>query len=152
MTATFDALVHLCGAIEDFVHAGCGEQHDDFDNVRGADVVWDVAVAAQFSHAIWPRFALPERGLARTGHRHGRANDEAHRPLGAATISSPATVAGRRPGASLRNTLRLNDVDPFVWLNNVLEKIVSGQGKANDLPGLRVWNWKAERAEQPAAA
>ena len=35
--------------------------------------------------------------------------------------------------ASLLTTARLNDIDPFTWLNDVLEKIVSGSVKANDL-------------------
>ncbi|HEX3363922.1 IS66 family transposase [Phenylobacterium sp.] len=54
--------------------------------------------------------------------------------------------------ASLLNTARLNDIDPFVWLNDVLEQIVSGQTKANDLDRLLAWNWKADRAVQMAAA
>jgi len=53
--------------------------------------------------------------------------------------------------SSLLNTARLNDIDPFVWLSDVLEQIVSGQTKANDLERLLVWNWKADRALQAAA-
>ena len=48
--------------------------------------------------------------------------------------------------ASLLNTARLNDLDPYLWLNDVLEQIVSGQAKANDLDRLLAWNWKADRA------
>ncbi|MBV9509613.1 MAG: IS66 family transposase [Caulobacteraceae bacterium] len=54
--------------------------------------------------------------------------------------------------ASLLTTARLNDLDPFVWLSDVLEQIVSGHVKANDLHRLLAWNWKADRAEQLAAA
>jgi hypothetical protein len=54
--------------------------------------------------------------------------------------------------ASLLNTARLNDVDPFTWLNDVLEKIVSGDVKATDLDQLLVWNWKAARETARLAA
>jgi len=54
--------------------------------------------------------------------------------------------------ASLLNTARLNDVDPFTWLNDVLEKIVSGDIKATDLDQLLVWNWKAAREPARLAA
>ena len=50
--------------------------------------------------------------------------------------------------ASLLNTARLNDLDPYLWLNDVLEQIVSGHVKANDLDRLLAWNWKADRASQ----
>ena len=54
--------------------------------------------------------------------------------------------------ASLLNTARLNDLDPYLWLNDVLEQIVSGQAKANDLDRLLAWNWKADRASLRVAA
>ena len=54
--------------------------------------------------------------------------------------------------ASLLNTAKLNDIDPFVWLSDVLEQIVSGQAKANDLDRLLAWNWKADRAAHMAEA
>jgi hypothetical protein len=54
--------------------------------------------------------------------------------------------------ASLLTTARLNDIDPFTWLNDVLEKIVSGSVKANDLDQLLVWNWKAAREAAKSAA
>ena len=47
--------------------------------------------------------------------------------------------------ASLLNTARLNELDPFTWLNDVLEKIVSGQVKSHQLDQLLAWNWKAAR-------
>src|SRR5215469_9772597 len=37
--------------------------------------------------------------------------------------------------ASLIQTAKLNDVEPFAYLRDVLERIVSGQTKANDLAG-----------------
>jgi len=54
--------------------------------------------------------------------------------------------------ASLLMTARLNQVDPFAWLSDVLEQIVSGQVKAPELRRLLVWNWKADRAARIAAA
>jgi hypothetical protein len=48
--------------------------------------------------------------------------------------------------ASLLNTAKLNDLDPFTWLNDVLEKMVSRQVKSHQLDQLLAWNWKAARA------
>jgi transposase len=53
--------------------------------------------------------------------------------------------------ASLLNTCRLNEVDPFTWLDDVLERMVSGAVKANDLDQFLPWNWKAARAAQKQA-
>ncbi|QQP87557.1 IS66 family transposase (plasmid) [Skermanella sp. TT6] len=47
--------------------------------------------------------------------------------------------------ASLINSARLNGLDPFSYLADVLERIVSGAVKANDLDRLLPWAWKAER-------
>lgn len=47
--------------------------------------------------------------------------------------------------ASLVNTCKLNGVDPEVWLADVLERIISGKVKANDMGSLLPWTWKAER-------
>lgn len=55
--------------------------------------------------------------------------------------------------SSLLNTARLNGVDPEVYLVDVLERMVSGATKNNQLHELLVWNWKAAReAERRAAA
>jgi transposase len=54
--------------------------------------------------------------------------------------------------ASLLMTARLNDIDPLVWLSDVLERIVSGQVKVHELQRLLVWNWKAARAAKIAVA
>lgn len=48
--------------------------------------------------------------------------------------------------ASLLQTAKLNGLDPYTWLNDVLERIVSGAVKNNELEQLLAWNWK------PAAA
>jgi hypothetical protein len=48
--------------------------------------------------------------------------------------------------ASLIQTAKLNDVDPLAWLTDVLERIVSGRIKRNELHTLLPWNWAAEKA------
>lgn len=47
--------------------------------------------------------------------------------------------------ASLLNTARLNGLDPYTYLNDVLERIVTGAVKAHELDQLLAWNWKAAR-------
>ncbi len=46
--------------------------------------------------------------------------------------------------ASLIATARLNGVEPLAWLTDVLERMVSGRTKANELEQLLPWTWKAE--------
>jgi transposase len=63
--------------------------------------------------------------------------------------------AGARSWAlftSLIQTARLNGLDPVAWLTDVLERIVSGAVKANDLDRLLPWNWKAEQNARATAA
>ena len=48
--------------------------------------------------------------------------------------------------ASLIQTAKLNGVEPFAYLRDVLERIVSGKTKANELSSLLPWAWKASRA------
>lgn len=50
--------------------------------------------------------------------------------------------------ASLIESAKLNGVEPFAWLTDVLERIVSGQVKVHELDRLLPWNWKAEQAEK----
>jgi transposase len=51
--------------------------------------------------------------------------------------------------ATLIQTAKLNDVDPLAWLTDVLERIVSGRTKRNELHTLLPWNWKTG-ASSPA--
>jgi hypothetical protein len=44
---------------------------------------------------------------------------------------------------SLIQTAKLNDIDPLAWLTDVLERIVSGRTKQNELHTLLPWNWAA---------
>ncbi len=43
---------------------------------------------------------------------------------------------------TLIQTAKLNAVDPMAWLTDVLERVVSGQTKTQDLHTLLPWNWK----------
>jgi len=48
--------------------------------------------------------------------------------------------------ASLIQTAKLNDVEPFAYLRDVLERIVSGKTKVNQLSSLLPWAWKHSQA------
>jgi hypothetical protein len=50
---------------------------------------------------------------------------------------------------TLIQTAKLNGVDPMAWLTDVLERVVSGRTKANELHTLLPWAWAASR-EIPA--
>ena len=55
--------------------------------------------------------------------------------------------------ATLIQTAKLNDVDPLAWLIEVLERIVAGTTKQNQLHTLLPWNWNTARAaEAPNSA
>jgi len=54
--------------------------------------------------------------------------------------------------ASLLQTAVLNGLDPYAYLHDVVEKIVSGEVKNHQLDRLLAWNWKAARAAGPLAA
>jgi hypothetical protein len=45
----------------------------------------------------------------------------------------------------IHNLLQLNGIEPLAWLTDVLERMVSGRTKANELAQLLPWSWKAER-------
>jgi transposase len=47
--------------------------------------------------------------------------------------------------ASLVATAKLNGVEPLAWLTDVLERVVSGRTKANELAQLLPWSWKAQQ-------
>ena len=49
--------------------------------------------------------------------------------------------------ASLVNTAKLNGLDPQTYLADILERIVSGHTKNNQLHELLAWNWKPVTAE-----
>jgi transposase len=45
--------------------------------------------------------------------------------------------------SSIIETCRLNHVEPFAYLKDVLERMVSGRTKANRIDQLMPWNWEA---------
>ncbi|MGY3622229.1 transposase domain-containing protein [Bradyrhizobium sp. USDA 10063] len=47
--------------------------------------------------------------------------------------------------ASIINSAKLQDIDPRHYLTDVLERIVSGRTKINQLHTLLLWTWRAER-------
>jgi len=47
--------------------------------------------------------------------------------------------------ASLVASAKLNGVEPLAWLTDVLERMVSGRTKANELAQLLPWSWKAQQ-------
>ena len=51
--------------------------------------------------------------------------------------------------ASLINTAKLNAVEPFAYLKDVLERVVSGRTKAHQLDDLLPWQWKATSTVNP---
>ena len=44
-------------------------------------------------------------------------------------------------------TAKLNDVEPFAYLRDVLERIVSGKTRTKELSSLLPWAWKASQAQ-----
>jgi transposase len=69
------------------------------------------------------------------------------RPIGIGRRNS--LFAGNEGGArswailaSLLQTAKLNGLDPFTWLNDVLHRVVSGEVTNNDLDQLLAWNWQ----------
>ena len=44
---------------------------------------------------------------------------------------------------TLIQTAKVNAIDPMAWLTDVLERVVCGQTKTQDLHTLLPWNWKA---------
>jgi IS66 C-terminal element/IstB-like ATP binding protein len=47
---------------------------------------------------------------------------------------------------TLIQTAKLNDVDPLEWFTDLLERIVAGTIRQNQLHTLLPWNWKAAKA------
>ena len=75
-----------------------------------------------------------------------------------ATGRRNALFAGSDAGArswaiftSLIQSARISGLNPFEYLKDVLERIVSGDVKAHQLDCLLPWNWKAERTGRTTA-
>ena len=76
-----------------------------------------------------------------------------------ATGRHNALFAGSDSGArswaiftSLIQTAKLTGLNPFEYLKDVLERMVSGDVKAHELDRLLPWAWKAERSGLATAA
>ena len=72
------------------------------------------------------------------------------RPIGLGRKNSlfAGSAAGGRDWAllaSLIQSARLHGIDPFTYVADVLERMVSGAVKANALDRLLPWAWRAER-------
>lgn len=89
--------------------------------------------------------------------------ERAIRPI--ALTRKNALFAGSDRGAvhwaiasSIIQTCHLNHVEPFAYLKDILERMVSGQTKANQIDALMPWNWQpgqisdlASRVAEPQA-
>jgi transposase len=51
--------------------------------------------------------------------------------------------------ASLIQACKLNEVEPFAWLKDVLERTVSGAATTSDLDALLPWAWKPADSVNP---
>lgn len=51
--------------------------------------------------------------------------------------------------ASLLQTAKLNSLDPYAWLNDVLTRVVSGAVRNNELDQLLAWNWRPRQTSAP---
>jgi transposase len=63
------------------------------------------------------------------------------------------SVAGARRWAianTLIQTCKLNGIDPLAWLTDVLQRIVAGQTKNQELHTLMPWNWRPPSTNAPA--
>jgi transposase len=47
---------------------------------------------------------------------------------------------------TLIQTAKLNGVNPMAYLADVLERVVAGRTKQNEMPTLLPWNWTASRS------
>jgi hypothetical protein len=74
--------------------------------------------------------------------------------LGSGGCFASESAAGFDRNASLLcvgtriRTAKLNDLDPVAWLTDVLERIVSGQTKQDELHALLPWKWKTNISSQ----
>jgi hypothetical protein len=53
---------------------------------------------------------------------------------------------------TLLTTAKLNHVEPFAWLTDVLQRVVSGRTRRHQIEQLLPWNWRPPGATQLAQA
>jgi transposase len=128
--------------------------HVHLDRVSGAS---DLAKAMRYALRHWPGLvAFLDDG------RIEMDSNTVERAIRPHTLTRKnALFAGSDGGArhwaiamTLIQTAKLNGLDPMAWLSDVLERIVSGRTKANELHTLLPWTWAAARepAVTPLAA
>ena len=126
--------------------------HVHINRVSGAS---DLAKAMRYAIRHWPgliaflddgRIEMDSNTVERTIRPHTLTRKN-------------ALFAGSDNGArhwaiamTLIQTAKLNGVDPMAWLAEVLERVVSGRTKANELSTLLPWNWTARADVELAAA
>jgi hypothetical protein len=118
--------------------------HVHIDKVSGAS---DLAIAMRYALRHWPGLiAFLDDG------RIEMDSNTVERAIRPHTLTRKnALFAGSDGGArhwaiamTLIQTAKLSGVDPMAWLTDVLERIVSGRTKANQLITLLPWNWQAQ--------
>jgi transposase len=118
--------------------------HVHIDKVSGAS---DLAIAMRYALRHWPGLiAFLDDG------RIEMDSNTVERAIRPHTLTRKnALFAGSDGGArhwaiamTLIQTAKLSGVDPMAWLTDVLERVVSGRTKANQLITLLPWNWQAQ--------
>ncbi len=119
--------------------------HQHVDRVSG---VTDLAKAIRYTLKHWPGLVL----FLDDGRIELDTNvvERAIRP--SVLTRKNALFAGSDGGArhwalamTLIQTAKLNGIDPQAWLTDVLERIVSGRTKSNELHTLLPWCWQPSR-------
>ena len=117
--------------------------HDQVGRVSAAS---DLAKAMRYAIRHWPGLVV----FLDDGRVEMDTNvvERAIRP--SVLTRKNALFAGSDGGArhwamamTLIQTAKLNAIDPMAWLTDVLERVVRGQTKTQDLHTLLPWNWKA---------
>ncbi len=125
--------------------------HDHLGKVSGAS---DLAIAIRYAIRHWPGLIV----FLDDGRVEMDTNvvERAIRPH--TLTRKNALFAGSDGGAlhwalamTLIQTAKLNNVDPMAWLTDVLERVVNGRTKMNDLHTLLPWNWAVAKTRQASA-
>ncbi len=125
--------------------------HDQLPRISGAS---DLAKAMRYAIRHWPGLvASLEDG------RIEMDTNTVERVIRPITLTRKnALFAGSDGGArhwaiamTLIQTVKLNGVEPMAWLTDVLERVVSGRTKSNELHTLLPWNWVPQPQEIEAA-
>ena len=115
--------------------------HDQLPRISGAS---DLAKAMRYAIRHWPGLvAFLDDGRI---EMDTNTVERVIRPITLARKN--ALFAGSDGGArhwaiamTLIQTAKLNGVEPMAWLMDVLERVVSGSTKSNELETLLPWNW-----------